>query len=59
LFYFLRSYTVWVARRTGTRSSLKGFARQFLADSSLSSLLERVFKTGEYLTRRVSGEFCS
>ena len=39
LFYFLRSYCTWSARLQGTRDSLVGFTRQFLAESSLSSFL--------------------
>ncbi|MBI5031559.1 MAG: phosphotransferase [Chloroflexi bacterium] len=39
LFYFLRSYSVWVARAHGTRDRLKGLAQQFLAESSLSALV--------------------
>ncbi|MBI5031576.1 MAG: phosphotransferase [Chloroflexi bacterium] len=36
LLYFLRSYSVWVARSRGTRNPLKGFERQFLLESPLS-----------------------
>lgn len=39
LFYFLRSYSVWVARTSGTRDRLDGFARYFLAESALSSVI--------------------
>jgi hypothetical protein len=39
LFYFLRSYGVWAARKAGSGDSLKGFSRQYLADSPLGDLL--------------------
>jgi phosphotransferase family enzyme len=39
LFYFLRSYGVWSARKAGTHDSLKGFSQQYLADSALGALL--------------------
>jgi hypothetical protein len=39
LFYFLRSYGVWSARKAGSHDSLKGFSRQYLADSPLGALL--------------------
>jgi len=39
LFYFVRSYGVWVSRAAGTRDSLKSFAEQFLAESALSPRL--------------------
>jgi SAM-dependent methyltransferase len=39
LFYFLRSYSVRVARTQGTRDGLEGFAKQFLAESPLSPLV--------------------
>jgi hypothetical protein len=39
LFYFLRSYGVWSARKAGGHDSLKGFSQQFLADSALGRLL--------------------
>jgi hypothetical protein len=38
LFYFMRSYGVAVARRSGVRDWLKGFAREFLSDSRRSRL---------------------
>jgi Phosphotransferase enzyme family len=39
LFYFMRSYGVWSARIGGVRDSLKGFERQFMADSALGAYL--------------------
>jgi hypothetical protein len=39
LFYFLRSYGVWSARKAGVNDSLKGFSQQYLADSALGDLL--------------------
>jgi SAM-dependent methyltransferase len=44
LFYFLRSYSVWVARTQGRRDRLNGFAQQFLAESSLSPLVVESIK---------------
>jgi hypothetical protein len=49
LFYFLRSYGVWSARKAGTSDSLKGFSRQYLADSALGALLVDV--AGRYCAR--------
>jgi hypothetical protein len=39
LFYFLRSYGVWSARKAGRSDSLKGFSKQYLAESALGGLL--------------------
>ena len=44
LFYFLRSYCTWAARKQGTRDSLKGFAQHFLAESSLTPLLIKAIR---------------
>ena len=39
LFYFLRSYALCVARKNGTRNSIRGVAQHFLEPSPLSRLL--------------------
>ncbi len=39
LFYFLRSYSLRVARAHGTPDGLTGFAQQFMAESPLSPLM--------------------
>jgi phosphotransferase family enzyme/methyltransferase family protein len=49
LFYFMRSYSVWSARKAGVRDSLKGFAQQLLTESALGTLLAEV--VGRYCER--------
>ncbi|MFL5805325.1 MAG: phosphotransferase [Roseiflexaceae bacterium] len=49
LFYFMRSYGVWSSRMAGVRDSLKGFERQFMADSALGAYL--VSAAGRYCAR--------
>jgi hypothetical protein len=49
LFYFVRSYGVWSSRMAGVRDSLKGFERQFMADSALGTYL--VAAVGRYCAR--------
>jgi hypothetical protein len=39
LFYFMRSYGSWMARRQGIRDSLRSFAQQFLEPSGLGAHL--------------------
>ncbi|MCK6562507.1 phosphotransferase [candidate division KSB1 bacterium] len=41
LFYFMRSYGNWMARRQGLHDSLHGFARMFLATSPASAFLSQ------------------
>ena len=38
LFYFVRSYSIWVARSHGVHARIEGFDQQFLGDSPLSRL---------------------
>ncbi len=39
LFYFMRSYSMAIARAHGTHDRIKGFAQQFLSESPFSSLV--------------------
>ena len=39
LFYFLRSYSVWVARTRGAGDGLTGLTQHFLAESPLTPLI--------------------
>lgn len=39
LFYFLRSYSTWVARKGGTRDTLKGFQEQFLSEGPMAQFV--------------------
>lgn len=49
LFYFVRSFGISVARKAGTRDSLKGFMQQFMAESTLTPLL--IDATSRYCER--------
>jgi hypothetical protein len=39
IFYFMRSFGIWVARAEGTTDQLRGFERQFLAPSAIGDML--------------------